>query len=238
MKITLVSPFSDVSGTGIRTISACLKQNGHEVRLIFLPKDFRIRYDRQTLDQAVALAKGSDLIGITLMTNFFQNTIQLTRKFREETGIPVLWGGIHPTVRPEECLDHTEMICLGEGEETVVELAEKMEKGQDYRHIPGMWFKDRKKIIRNSMRPLIQDLNSLPFQDYGFENNYILSGGRIQEMTGPILNMHLAGDYMAFPTRGCPFGCAYCCNNTINNLYPGQKPLRKRSVKHIIGELT
>jgi radical SAM superfamily enzyme YgiQ (UPF0313 family) len=237
MKITLVSPYSDIPSPGTRIVSACLKQTGHDVRIIFLPKIFSRKYKEEILDEFVELATGSDLIGISLMTNFFDNVVQLTQRLKQNSNTPILWGGIHPTIRPDECLDYADMVCIGEGEETLVELADKMEAGQDYFDTPGMWFRNNEKIIKNKLRPLIQDLNSIPFQDYDCKTHYILSSGRIQKMNEYLLDLHLAGEYMTFPTRGCPFGCTYCCNNTLNKMYSHQKPLRKRSIDNIINEL-
>ena len=45
------------------------------------------------------------------------------------------------------------------------------------------------------------------------------------------------GIYMTQPTRGCPFACTFCVNNTTLKMYPHQKPIRKRSIDHLIKEL-
>lgn len=237
MKITLISPYSDLQAFGIRTMSACLKQEGHDVHLLFLPKHFTERYENKTLNEIVKLSKESNLIGISLMTNFFDNAVQLTQKLKENYDIPILWGGVHPTIRPEECLNYADMVCIGEGEETIVELSNKMEDGQEYYDIRGIWFKDKEKIITSPIRPLIQSLDHIPFPDYDYRTHYILRNGCIQKMDIKLLNRHLGGIYMTMPTRGCPFRCAYCCNNTIHKMYPNQKPLRKRSINNIIKEL-
>ena len=145
MKISLMSIYPDLQSFGLRTISACLKKEGHEVDMIFLPREFTDRYEDKTLDDLVELTKKSDLVGITLMSNFFDNAVQITNKLKENYDFPILWGGIHATVRPEECLDHADMVCIGEGEETLVELTKRMGTGQDYYDIKGMGFKNKEK---------------------------------------------------------------------------------------------
>jgi len=132
MKITLLSIFPDLQSFGIRTISACLKKDGHDVDMIFLQKDFSQRFADKTMDDLVKLTKGADLVGITVMSNYWDNAIQITEKIKQNYGIPVVWGGTHPTIRPVECLDHTDMVCIGESEESFPELAKKMEIGQHY----------------------------------------------------------------------------------------------------------
>ncbi len=237
MNIALISPYPDLHVFGIRTISACLKREGHDVNIFLLPKQFTERYENRTLNEIVNLSKKSNLIGISLMTNFFDNAIQITKKLKENYDIPILWGGIHPTIRPEECLNYADMVCIGEGEEALVELSNKMEDGHYYYDVRGIWFKDKEKIITNPIQPLTQSLDHIPFPDYDYRTHFILNNGCIQKMDMKLLNRHLGGTYMTMPTRGCPFGCAYCCNNTINKMYPNQKPLRKRSTDHIIKEL-
>lgn len=238
MKITLISPYPDVEAFGIRTISACLKQEGHDVQCLFLPRDFRERYETRTLNEIVELSNQSQLIGISLMTNYFENAVQITQKLKEHCDIPILWGGVHPTIRPDECLNHADVVCVGEGEETVVELSRKMENGQHYRDVRNIWFKDGDNMITNPVRPLTQHLDQIPFPDYDHGTHYILDDARIQKMDIDLLSRYLGTTYMSMPTRGCPFGCAYCCNNTFNKMYPNQKRLRKRSVSNIIEELT
>lgn len=226
---------------GIRILSACLKKEGHNVQIILLPTPFACQYKDNILKEVVALSEEADLIGISLMTNFFDNAVQVTQKLKENLSVPVLWGGIHPTICPTECLDHADMVCIGDGEETVVELVRKIENEEDYRNVQGIWLKEGDNIIKNEKRPLIQDLDSIPFPDYDLENCYVLGakGNRIHKMDEDMLKKRaMGGVYSTIPTRGCPSGCSYCCNNTLNKMYPTQKTTRKRSVDNIIEELT
>ena len=76
MKITLISPYPTLQAFGLRTMSACLKREGHDVNILFLPKRFEKKYEDKVLDEVVELSKKSDLIGISLMTNFFDTAVQ------------------------------------------------------------------------------------------------------------------------------------------------------------------
>jgi len=49
-----------------------------------------------------------------------------------------VWGGPHPTAKPEECLQYADLVCLGEGEESLVDLAESIAAGQAVDHIPNI----------------------------------------------------------------------------------------------------
>jgi len=173
------------------------------------------------------------------MTNLFESAIQITQTLKKSLDVPILWGGIHPTIQPEECLDYASMVCIGEGEETLVELARRMGDGADFYNIQGMWFKDKKRIIKNKLRPLIHDLDLISFPDFSCENHYILSDGHILKMDENLLKRYF-WNHSAYPilaTRGCPFSCAYCCNNAVNKMWPEEKSVRKRGIENIIGEL-
>ena len=102
MKISLLSIYPDVQSFGLRTISSCLKKEGHDVDLFFLTREFRERYEKKTMDDLLKLTKNSDLVGISLMSNFWDNAIQITRVIKENHRTPVVWGGTHPTVSPDE----------------------------------------------------------------------------------------------------------------------------------------
>jgi len=236
MKVTLISTYSDIHAFGIRTLSACLKrEEGCDVQLVFMTRLMSNRYKDTTLNEIVKLSEESDLIGISLMTNFFDNAVQITQSLKENLSTLIVWGGIHPTIRPAECLDYADVACMGDGEETLVELVRNIRDGQDFRNVPGICFKDKDKIVTNKLRPLIQDLDSIPFPDYDYESHYTLSDGRIRKIDADLLKRQIKATYLTLPTRGCPYGCTYCCNNTLNKMFP--KPIRKRSVDNVIKEL-
>lgn len=239
MRITLISPiywFFGVEAIGLRILTSCLKREGHEVCLLIGEDRHQGDYDNEQLDSITELARGSDLIGISVMTNYFNNAVQITRKLKMELTVPVLWGGIHPTIRPLECLKHAEMVCIGEGEETLVELVKKMEHGLSYDDIPGIMVKGREDMFKP--RPLIQDLNSLPFPDNSYEDYYMLVGQEICKMNDAMLKKYFISiHYRTLTSRGCLFSCTYCCNSTLHRMFTHQKKLRKRSVDNIIEEL-
>ena len=244
MKITLISVYPDLRSYGIRSISACLKQEGHDVDLIFLLREFTEKYAEKTMNDLVKLTKESDLVGITLMSNFWDLAVQITQKLKDNYDFPILWGGTHPTIRPEECLDYADMVAIGESEETLIELSRKMQNNLYYYDTTGMGFNDKGKIIVNKLRELpgsakaeIKSLDQIPFQDYDYRSHFILNGEDIIKMDTEILKKHWDLVYMTQPTRGCPFACTFCVNNAYLAMHPHQKPIRKRSVDNIIMEL-
>lgn len=254
MKVTLISPYPDITAFGIRTISSYLRRHGHKTQLIFLPPTCgenifsdNCSYGDKTLEDLIPLCNNSDLVGITLMTNFYGAAVQITKKLKSSVKAPVIWGGVHATIRPEESLEHADMVCVGDGEEAILELITRMEKGNPYRDVSNIWVKENGTIIRNPPRNLSNDLDKFPRPDYSSEEQYILDEGKIRLLTYDLIKKHLEKGtvsaylkktgYQTMTGRGCPHNCTYCINDTLKGIYNNQNYLRWRSTAHIIDEL-
>ncbi|MDD3828404.1 MAG: radical SAM protein [Anaerolineae bacterium] len=256
MKITLISVDQELYCVGVRVLSACLCQAGHHVQCLFLPPKtaggsrahkFDIEYSDGLLDQVGALCSGSDLIGLSLMTNQVMQAISVTRHLKNlPVSAPIVWGGVHPTVEPEECLEYADIVCLGEGEDALLELADCLESRRPHLTIRNFWFRHAEGLIRNPLRPLRQNLDELPLPDYSCQDHFIRDGDTVKlltveylvQYTGERFRAHKKGiHYPIMTSRGCPYACTYCCNSVYARLYPGQKRLRFRSVTSVLAEL-
>jgi radical SAM superfamily enzyme YgiQ (UPF0313 family) len=254
MNITLISPYPDITSFGMRTISAYLKRHGHNTKLIFIPDPYGDnllygvrRYEDSVLDELVSLCEGSGLVGITLMTNFFDGATQITEKIKKSMDVPVIWGGVHPTIRPEESLEYADVVCVGDGEEAILELANKMAAGEDYSAVANLWIKSNDNIIRNAVRPLVQDLDVYPLPDYSLEDHHIFLDGHIRPLTteitktclerGTVSHYLKKTGYQTMTGRGCPHKCSYCINDALKGLYGGKGYLRWRSTENVMEEL-
>jgi len=92
-------------------------------------------------------------------------------------------------------------------------------------------------VIRGDVRPLVRDLDRYPFPDYSAEQHYVLSPNSLVPMTSEVIGRALTR-YQFMTSRGCPFGCTFCCNAALRSLYKGHGPyVRKRSVPNVIAEL-
>ena len=87
--------------------------------------------------------------------------------------MPIVWGGIYPPICPEESIQHTDMICLGEREFPILDLANSLAEGKDITAIPNLWVNKRGEVIKNDLRRL-NDLDSLLFPDFTEENKYYI----------------------------------------------------------------
>jgi len=232
MKITLISTSTFPSDQGIRTISAVLKKAGHDVSLVFmtLSEDYSKNYTESELRQLEQVAKGSRLIGIASYASTAKRAEKII-SYMKKLNAPIVYGGVHPTISPEQAIKSSDIVCVGEGEEAVVELASAIEKNKSIDKIKNLWVK-KDKIIKNPVRNIIDDVDSLPLPDFDIEDHYILEKGNIRKFK----EEDFQGGIFFLTGRGCPYGCDYCSNSFFNQLYKGkcERILRLHSPEYII----
>ncbi len=237
MKICFISLVEDVGCINLRYLSSYIKSKGRTTKLIFLPRlysegwgsdeSYKYPYPLEILQQLKWICLSSDVIAISLMSCHFDNAVLIT-KYLKSLNKPIIWGGIHPTISPHECLDYADMVCIGEGETALVELLNGRE------NIPG--------ILTNKTQPItvgnkISNLDELGFPDYNFANQYVLYKNSIVQLNLDILSECFNGRYRTSFSRGCTSSCTYCCNNILKKLYGNSQPIRWRSIDNQIAEL-
>ncbi len=240
MRCLLISLQSNAYITGLKYIAANVLDSGHDVRILFLPG-----YLESSLDPAIRgfiRDYNPDLIGIGLMSIEFYPAKNLTRLLRSEFDIPIIWGGVHAIINPDECLKYADYVCCGEGERAVVSLLEHIGKnGRDsIPEIPGIWVNKDGRITKTQMASPETELDSLPFQEYLPDYFYGFHKGKIYNFArNPQLFRRYAlyggTCHMMITTRGCPFFCGYCANSYLVNVFG--KKVRERSVENCIEEL-
>ncbi|MBN1345373.1 MAG: B12-binding domain-containing radical SAM protein [Phycisphaerae bacterium] len=246
MKIALVSSFTRPYALGLRYVSSYLKSAGHDVEMVFMSAE----RDTSKADFGPALREdftrrlqAADLIGVALMTNSFLRAAALTR-FMKEDGVkaPIVWGGVHPTIAPEECLEHADAVCVGEGEEPMRQLAQRLAAGEDSTDIAGLWLRGggpfgNAETVRNAPGPLMNDLDSLPFPDYELDTHWIAERDRLVRARPENLRGALE-TFSLIATRGCPYHCAFCNNTALKRASAGKgKWVRLRSLDNVLEEI-
>jgi radical SAM superfamily enzyme YgiQ (UPF0313 family) len=234
MRTTFV--YLGTESLGIEQLSSNLKYAGHETYLAFDPALFDdkvylsisflkklFNYEDRLIDEIIS--SKPDLVAFSVFTSNYEWACRIAKKIKAYSSkTPILFGGIHPTSVPEKviCQPFVDIIAIGEADEAIVELADSFDAGKLNTKIKNFWFKNGKKVIRNQLRPLNQNLDILPFPDKSlFEGKFPLKQS-----------------YNIITSRGCPFGCAYCGNNFLRHLYRTKGAfLRRRGVENVISEL-
>ena len=233
MKIAFV--VSEDESLGVGYLSSYLKSLGHSTYLIFDPRSFERSSGQSTVLYRLFNVEGKnierlkkiepDIIAFSTLTSNYQWALEMASKIKRRMRTPIIFGGFHATLVPDIVLrnDCVNMVCIGEGEKAFAELLKNWKTEKRY-ETKNIWFKRRKRIIKNGLMPLIQDLDSLPFPD--------------KEM----FYKELPGDYSRhssiITSRGCPYACSYCGNNALRKIYSGKGCyVRQRSVGNVIQEL-
>jgi anaerobic magnesium-protoporphyrin IX monomethyl ester cyclase len=207
---------------GIGSLSALLKQHGHTTDLVYV-EAFQPAQLRRTISPDVGL------IAISATTDQMPLARQVIQFLSSTTTIPIVLGGVHATVAPDDAIQIPRLlgICRGEGEDALLELATALEHQTDICQIQNFWFRIEGTIIKNDVRPLIADLDALPFPDRAIFNYQQVINNNYDD----------GAEFMV--GRGCPFHCAFCINPALHNLYRGKgRFVRYRSVEHVMAEIS
>lgn len=189
-----------------------LTDHGYEVNIL----DTRIHdYRSIVLDDVTC-------VGITTMTSAVQisSALRVARYIKEtKENIPIIWGGTHPSILPEETLKdpNVDIVVRGEGEATFLELVQRIDVGNSWNDVKGITYATNGRVISNSDRELM-DLNKIGNLPYNL----------IKKENYP--KIRFAFDYLS--SKGCPHRCAFCCD--INNR---RRMWRAKSAAVVVREL-
>lgn len=208
---------------GIAYLSAMLKTHGHQTSLLDMtwPEDLK----------TPSFWKDYDLLAMSATTLDYADATAIARLWKgtpNNTDRPVILGGCKAITEPEKSIrdPSVDAICIGEGEHALLEFIDKYENTKQLPiTVENFWVKREDKIYRNPLRPLIEDLDTLPFPDRSiFDKRHI-------ELYHP---------GTAFLTsRGCPYHCSECINHYLQKLYAGLGSYtRFRTPDNILAEIS
>jgi radical SAM superfamily enzyme YgiQ (UPF0313 family) len=202
-----------VASVGPAFIGAYLREHGHDVRLLRAGIDMG---EAEIVERVRDAAP--DVLGLSLTTRQWLRGRDTVAAIRAAVDVPVIAGGLHPTFSPEEVLAAPgfDYVCLGEGEEAMLELVEALAAGRDTDGIGNVWPRGGR---RPALRPPFEPIDALPFA----------ARDLLDEPRGTI---HMATQ------RGCPFPCTYCAARIYKELYEDVGTYgRRRSHENVLAEL-
>ncbi|MCE5215130.1 MAG: B12-binding domain-containing radical SAM protein [Methanobacterium sp.] len=201
---------------GIAYIAAVLEADGVEVKIIDAPA---LELDYETIQKEV-INFSPDIVAITSVTPTLNSALKVAQMSKEaHPGCLIILGGYHPTFTYQELLknDFIDLIVRGEGEYTMLELVQSLQKREDLKRVKGIATKD----FITPPRPVIDDLDSIPFPA---RHLLPMKDYKIMNMKLPVGTL-ISG-------RGCPYQCSFCASSAMH----GQK-LRLRSSGSVVDEM-
>jgi len=210
--------YQDQGNLGMGYLAAVLQRRGFAVELVEV---------RDGADEIAArlIEKPPLVIGFSLIFQAFLPEFRRVAQHLRAVGITSHFtiGGHFPSLCPEELLDHfpeIDSVCRYEGEETLVELVERLKEALDWRDISGIAYTNEGRLQMTQPRALVADLDSLPFPARPYAPDRV--GGFL---TLPLL-----------ASRGCVRRCSFCSIHTFYRTAPG-KVVRVRQPKKVIEEM-
>jgi len=176
-----------------------------------------------------------DAIGLSVIAGTIREASYITNLLKQHFNVPFIWGGPGPTLEPDRCIQLTDIICINEGEEVIVELANKLDKKSDFTSIAGTWAKDSSgNIIQNPKRPLLK-LDDIAIPDWNLQRYVHINA--FKGLRTNIYPNNLGQEYPIMTQRGCPFSCSFCIESRYQEMFGKKDSLRRRNIDVVIEEL-
>ncbi len=253
-KILFISLFND-EAIGVRCLHSILHNKGYNARMLFLKissktrcKDYKECLGLSFTNQTGSLSKKERLLFIEFILNYKPNIIafslfssnfmlykELYGVLKDRVDSKIVLGGWQPTLHPEACISYCHMLCIGEGEKVLPELVDKLFNHQPIDDIQNLWINKGDRIIKNSVRPLVENLSLEPIPVFDDKLSSFIENDRLFHSESLKTNTR----YGIFTGRGCPYTCAYCSNEYMaKEIYPKKwSKIRYRTVEHVMSEL-
>ena len=219
MKVLHVTRTLPQEMLGPMYLSRAVKDAGHDMRAVCLPDPRWLSKIREYQP---------DVITWSLMTGNHRQIFDVNRFLKSKFDFFSLMGGPHVTFVPESAKEAgVDALCIGEGEQALVELLDRMEQGRDWRDVENLaWADGDGEVHKNPLRPLVRDLDEL-----GFPDRSLIYDAQPLYRNSPRKVM--------LTQRGCPMLCTFCFHHAWKNkIYKAKNSeyVRKRSVDHVIAE--
>lgn len=211
--------FQEQGNLGLGYLASTLRREGYTVEI------FDFETDAAEICARI-LPLQPLLVGFSLIFQFYVHRFDAVVRYLRRHGIDCHFtiGGHFPSLSYEETLDlipDLDSVVRFEGEMTLLELADRLSTGRDWKDIQGIAYRENEGAIANPLRPLIHDLDDLPYPVRNFETQEIVLGRKIV----PIL-----------ASRGCARTCSFCSIHMFYRAAPG-KVVRTRKPAAVVAEM-
>jgi radical SAM superfamily enzyme YgiQ (UPF0313 family) len=227
----------------LATVAAVLEKN-HKVSIIDAPTEgwenlaeldetkYRVGLSAETIAERIA-KWNPDVVALEIPFSGWSRTafeVAATVKKSNKKIFVVLFG-LHPSSRPLECLQETDVdfVVVGEPEKTISELISALEQERDFKAIDGLGFREKDKPTLTGKRVVIDDLDTLPFPARHLLPMHVYAKAVKQNpLRGEISKPYT----IIITSRGCPYNCVFCSSCVVWG-----KKWRPRSAKNVVDEV-
>ncbi len=231
MNITLIQPFT--GGTDVEPphslacIFAALDKAGHNCTLIDL-QQCKVRERWEEIFKNIPV----DLVGLTGMTPQINDVHEIAgRAAALRPDAKIILGGVHGTLLPEQTLNEFpffDILVIGEGEETIVELVSRIEGRLPYGDVRGIAYRKAGSVVITPPRPRITNLDSLPNHHGYYDFDFYLKNNSFETSDKAI---------SLIVSRGCPYNCQFCATRNFWTLKYSNKSVA-RTIEEIRGVMS
>ena len=211
---------------GVGAVSTYVaRHSAHRVRVLdFLAT--RNRW-RARLHEVVAEFR-PDVIGMYVCTPYFPAACEVARELkRAAPNAPILAGGHHPTLAPDDVMAAScfDMLIIGEGEKPTIKLLDTLAAGAPLEEVPGLWWREAGEV-RKTPKDRLLEAAHMPGVDWSLHDEETLRA-----------NFYFWGMLPVMASRGCPARCSFCSITNVQKLYAGERFLRFRDPIEVIDEI-
>lgn len=193
--------------SGLMSISAFLDKEGYKIKIL----DTRKEKDWETQLRKL-VSDGPICVGISAATGrMIYYALEVSKIIRETNkDVPIVWGGMHPTLVPKTTIEHplVDVIITGEADFTFTDIVHALDKGTKLRDVAGIWYKDDSgKVVKTAEREPVKDLDVIPRLPYHLVD--VKAYNSVDFRGKPSMDL--------VTSRGCPFRCTFCYLTAFNN---------------------
>ena len=218
--ISLEERYGTLSGAGstlpsidLLGLASVVRKAGHKVKIVEAASS-NLSYE-ESLQRILDFHP--DIVGFTAVTSSIYKAAKLAKMIKESNPeVKVIVGGSHITAVPDETMSRFpqfDFAAIGEGENTLKELAASLESNGQSKNIPGILYRENNHYIKTESRPLIKNLDELPFPAWDLLDNFPWG-----YKPAAFKCKRLPATYI-ISARGCPHLCIFCDTSVFSRQY-------------------
>lgn len=233
-RLLLISLSRDLDNASLKILHSSALHHGFSSTLLFYTSTAEAFDDRIC---EFVFQQGINVVGISVMSIQFPKAARLSLALKRAVGahVNIVWGGVHPTIDPESARPYADYVCVGEADSSLPDFLRQWRSPADPVDVPGF---NRTDSPLGTVCASPADLDTAWHPDHFPSNAYVTHQAGIWPLNPKLFRRYARYDgsqLSVVTSRGCPYSCAYCCNDLLAKTF-GHK-IRKRSARNVIQEI-